>query len=93
MYIVFIHNFCLALGAQSTQLARRSQFQEPHSKHRYVMPLYDLEPSILLDSWVAPNATVIGEVLIGGETTVWYGAVIRGDMNQITLVLMTILFK
>ena len=47
------------------------------------MSLYDLSPAILLDCYVAPNATIVGEVLVGGETTVWYGAVIRGDVNQV----------
>ena len=47
------------------------------------MNLYDLKPAVLLDSFVAPNATIVGEVQIGGESVVWYGAVIRGDMNQI----------
>lgn len=36
-------------------------------------------------AWVAPNATVTGDVSIGAEASVWYGAVIRGDMAPITI--------
>ena len=35
----------------------------------------DIHPSVFL----APNATVIGNVTIGAESSVWFGAVIRGD--------------
>jgi len=75
----------VTLGAQQTSVARRNPFVEPHSRHRNVMPLYDLAPAILLETYIAPNASVIGEVMVGGETVVWYGAVLRGDMNQITI--------
>jgi carbonic anhydrase/acetyltransferase-like protein (isoleucine patch superfamily) len=37
------------------------------------------------DCWLAPNATVVGEVFIGDNCTVWFNAVIRGDVNRITI--------
>lgn len=49
------------------------------------MSLYDLEPSIYINAFVAPNATIVGEVSIGHETTVWYGSVIRGDINAVRI--------
>lgn len=36
-------------------------------------------------AWVAPNATVVGDVSIGAGASIWYGAVIRGDMAPITI--------
>lgn len=36
-------------------------------------------------AWVAPNATVMGDVTIGAHASVWYGAVVRGDMAPITV--------
>jgi carbonic anhydrase/acetyltransferase-like protein (isoleucine patch superfamily) len=36
-------------------------------------------PRIHPTAWIAPTATVIGNVDIGAEATVWFGAVIRGD--------------
>ncbi len=35
--------------------------------------------------FVAPGATVIGAVSLGAESSVWYGAVLRGDINRIVI--------
>lgn len=35
--------------------------------------------------WLAPNATVVGNVSIGKQGTVWFNAVIRGDVNRIQI--------
>ena len=55
---------------------------EEESKHRAKLPLYDLVPKIE-NAWVAPNATVVGEVRIQRWATVWYNSVIRGDINRV----------
>ncbi len=34
---------------------------------------------------LAPNATVLGEVSLGAEASVWYQAVLRGDINRIAI--------
>lgn len=36
-------------------------------------------------AWIAPNATVVGDVTIGAESSVWYGAVVRGDSEQVRI--------
>ncbi len=38
-----------------------------------------ISPRIHPSAWIAPTAVVIGNVEIGAEASVWYGAVIRGD--------------
>src|SRR5215467_1573950 len=35
--------------------------------------------------FMAANATVVGDVTIGAESSVWYGAVLRGDINSIVI--------
>ena len=40
-------------------------------------------PEIAEDVWLADNATVVGEVTIGEGTSVWFNAVLRGDVNWI----------
>ncbi|MFJ8063728.1 gamma carbonic anhydrase family protein [Psychrobacillus sp. NPDC096426] len=40
-----------------------------------------LEPSV----FIAPGAKIIGEVLIGEESTIWFNAVLRGDEGSITI--------
>ena len=36
-------------------------------------------------AWIAPNATVVGDVTLGDDASVWYGAVLRGDSGAITV--------
>lgn len=54
------------------------------------MPIYALDgvqPELpaLGRFWVAPNATVIGHVALADEASVWFGSVIRGDNERISL--------
>ena len=35
--------------------------------------------------WIAPNATVLGDVTLGDEASIWYGCVIRGDTDRIRI--------
>ncbi len=35
--------------------------------------------------WIAPNATVVGDVILGENVSIWYGAVLRGDRGTITI--------
>jgi carbonic anhydrase/acetyltransferase-like protein (isoleucine patch superfamily) len=44
-----------------------------------IYELDDLKPSIAESAWVADSAQVIGNVHLGEDTSVWFGAVIRGD--------------
>jgi hypothetical protein len=42
------------------------------------MNLFDKAPKISGNVFIAPNAAVIGDVEVGPNTSIWYGAVIRG---------------
>ncbi|GAA3681578.1 gamma carbonic anhydrase family protein [Arthrobacter ginkgonis] len=42
-------------------------------------------PNIATDAWIAPTAAVIGDVEIGPATGIFYGAVLRADMESITV--------
>lgn len=42
-------------------------------------------PQIASSCFLADNAVVIGDVSIGNESSVWFNAVIRGDVNKITI--------
>jgi carbonic anhydrase/acetyltransferase-like protein (isoleucine patch superfamily) len=48
------------------------------------MDLYDLEVVNDGPIFVAPNATIVGEVYMGVNIAIWHGTVIRGDINRIT---------
>jgi len=59
-------------------------FRETFARHRQVVTLDDRAP-IIGQCFIAPSATVIGHVLIGGDSSVWYGAVVRGDKNSVQI--------
>ncbi len=42
-------------------------------------------PTIHSSAWVVPGATVLGDVVLEEESSVWYGAVLRGDINRIVI--------
>ncbi len=48
-------------------------------------PAYWPAPDLSLAAFVAVNATVIGNVSIGSGASIWYGAVVRGDVEQICI--------
>ncbi|MBL0887565.1 gamma carbonic anhydrase family protein [Myceligenerans indicum] len=50
-----------------------------------VLPFDGHEPQIDPTAWIAPTATIVGRVTIGPRASVFYGAVLRGDMDEITL--------
>ena len=44
-----------------------------------------ISPSIPADCYVAENATIVGDVSFGDSCSVWFNAVIRGDVNSIQI--------
>ena len=42
-------------------------------------------PQIGEDTWIAPGAVVVGQVSIGKNASVWYGSVIRADIDSVTI--------
>ncbi len=50
-----------------------------------IYKLADRVPEISPDVFVAPNATVIGSVILEPKSSVWFNVVIRGDMDVITV--------
>jgi carbonic anhydrase/acetyltransferase-like protein (isoleucine patch superfamily) len=50
-----------------------------------ILPVKDTHPHIPDNCFLAPNATVVGDVQMGNECSVWFNAVIRGDVNSISM--------
>lgn len=51
----------------------------------YALPFCDRMPRVHPSAFVAPGAYVIGKVAIGAGSSVWYGTVLRGDLDEITV--------
>jgi carbonic anhydrase/acetyltransferase-like protein (isoleucine patch superfamily) len=50
------------------------------------MPLFAFEgrePSVSPTAWIAPTATLVGDVRVEDEASIWYGAVLRADFGPI----------
>ena len=50
-----------------------------------IMPLLGFTPEIGEGSFVAPNATIVGDVKIGKNCSIWFSTVIRGDVGPIRI--------
>lgn len=49
------------------------------SRHRTLMNVFDKAPIVDKEAFVAPSASVIGDVQIGRGSSIWYGCVLRGE--------------
>ena len=52
------------------------------------MAIYELDgvaPRVAASAWVADSAQVIGNVVLGDDASVWFGTVVRGDTEAITI--------
>jgi carbonic anhydrase/acetyltransferase-like protein (isoleucine patch superfamily) len=50
-----------------------------------LVPFGGVAPAIPASAWVAPNATLVGAVTLGERASVFYGAVLRGDVDSISI--------
>ncbi len=50
-----------------------------------ILPVEGVLPRFGKDCFVAPNATVVGDVVMGDNCSVWFNTVIRGDVNSIRI--------
>ena len=44
-----------------------------------ILPFAGVTPRVAPDAFVAPTAVLIGNVTVGAEASIWFGAVLRGD--------------
>jgi carbonic anhydrase/acetyltransferase-like protein (isoleucine patch superfamily) len=50
-----------------------------------ILPVKGVSPQIPEDCFIAPNATIVGDVVMGKECSIWFNAVVRGDVNSIRM--------
>lgn len=50
-----------------------------------ILPVHNVLPSFGSNCKIAPNATIVGHVKMGEDCSVWFNAVLRGDVNTITM--------
>src|ERR1700743_1236467 len=60
----------------------------PGGVHHGRVPLFiceGVEPQVSPQAWIAPTATLVGDVRVEAEASVWYGAVLRADFGPIVV--------
>ena len=50
-----------------------------------ILPIRGRAPQLHAESWVAPNASVIGQVTLAARASVWYGATLRAETEPIEI--------
>lgn len=50
-----------------------------------IIPLFGKEPQFGTNCFVAPNATIVGDVVMGDDCSIWFNAVVRGDVHYIKM--------
>ena len=74
----------LAMDRFGSRMTNDVAYMQELSRHRQTLPLYDIVPQID-QAWVAPNASLVGEVIVSKYATVWYNVVIRAELNPVRI--------
>jgi len=51
----------------------------------YLFEIKGVKPSWGKDCFIAPNATLCGDIIMGDDCSIWFNAVVRGDVNSIRM--------
>lgn len=51
----------------------------------FILPVNGVSPQFGDNCFVAPNATIVGDVICGDDCSFWFNAVVRGDVNSIRI--------
>ena len=81
-------NFLKELGLQfdrkGSSLAYNIAPSQQLSRHQTIHPLYEHKPDVR-NAWIAPNAHLLGRVVVSPWATIWYNAVLRAELNTIRI--------
>ncbi len=50
-----------------------------------ILPYRNIMPKLGKQVFIAPNSSVIGDVVLGDQVNIWFGTVLRGDMHEIRI--------
>ena len=51
----------------------------------HIIPIHGKTPQIHETAFIAPGCSIIGDVTIGADSSIWYNCVLRGDVSSITI--------
>jgi carbonic anhydrase/acetyltransferase-like protein (isoleucine patch superfamily) len=50
-----------------------------------ILPVEDKYPQFGANTFIAPNATIVGDVIMGDDCSIWFNTVVRGDVNFVRI--------
>ena len=59
--------------------------QKQESMAPIILPVEGKSPEFGSDCFIAPNATIVGDVICGDQCSFWFNSVVRGDVNSIRM--------
>ncbi|TQD88783.1 hypothetical protein C1H46_025672 [Malus baccata] len=74
-----------AIDRLGSSLQGSYYFKEQLSRHRTLMNVFDKAPVVDKDVFVAPSASIIGDVQVGRGSSIWYGCVLRETVDLLHL--------
>jgi len=75
--------FASSIERLGYRLQRNFAFEENPSRHQTIQSLFDMKPHVGKGAFVAPTASIVGDVEIGAQSAVWYGVTLRAEMFQV----------
>jgi len=82
---VMVRETGVALERLGCRMQGSLTFKDPLTRHKDVMPIDSKWPVVSKGCFIAPTATISGDVAIGASSAVWYGAVVRGDLSRVQI--------
>lgn len=76
------------MGASLDKIGKKmevTQYTEKLVPSTRFVSVDGIGPEIADNTFVAPSASLIGNVTLGKSSSIWYGAVVRGDVNTVTI--------
>ena len=69
-----------------TKLVTKNKKRQIINKHMpVILPVENKYPKFGNNCFIAPNATIVGDVVMGDDCSIWFNAVLRGDVNFIKM--------
>jgi carbonic anhydrase/acetyltransferase-like protein (isoleucine patch superfamily) len=75
------------MAHKKIKISQSSSFPSPPGRigGAVILPVKGILPTFGNDCFIAPNAAIVGDVVMGDNCSVWFNAVLRGDVNMIRM--------
>jgi carbonic anhydrase/acetyltransferase-like protein (isoleucine patch superfamily) len=83
LIVAFIN--CIEKNGRKLQSELKNYSGKKTKKMSFIIEVRGTKPSFGANCYLTPNATIAGDVIMGDDCSIWFNAVIRGDVNSIRM--------